>query len=417
MVQDGSSFIGLLPHLNVTLRKHLCRVSVALLLHLLANLMLVRTSLALSVGDTAPALHGTVWLTYPSNDPSPPSKTPIVLEFWATWCAPCRLSIPHLNRIASALADEHVAFVAITSEAPNTVSLFTNNSPIAGFVGCDTARTLHSAFGVTAVPRSFLINREGIVCWYGHPMSLTEEVVRRFVESESCPAVYSETSRSGQKPVPVTANSVYSLTFNHSAFDINDDVSGSSMSQRSAGGQYEAQFRGQSLSSILGALLDVSIPRLRLVTTTHDDPVLDVSLYVSPPMNPNTARLEAANTISRAFGLIMLRKTEPIHVWSLTCPERNNLVKTQAENSGTYNQNYIWSASGIGFDELVASLESTFGEVFFNEAGITGAYDFELPSNDLERAIAVLRDRYGVVAERCVRDIEVYEFMQATDAK
>src|SRR5262245_36607035 len=45
----------------------------------------------------------------------------VVLEFWATWCAPCMAAVPHLNELAEKYRDRPVQFLAITSEAEEPV--------------------------------------------------------------------------------------------------------------------------------------------------------------------------------------------------------------------------------------------------------------------------------------------------------
>lgn len=399
--------------MSVTVR----RTGWSLLYTLVGFLIGANPTHALSVGDSAPSLHTADWLSGTSDSLSIHSGTPLVIEFWATWCAPCRLSIPHLNRIAAALPDEDVTFVAITSESPATATTFTLKTPVNAVVGCDTSRALHTAFGVGAVPRAFLVNANGIICWSGHPMSLTEEIVRNFIRTGTCPPVHTGSPANELKPIPILASSIYSLTFNHSSVDLEMRSTAPLMSQRTIAGRYEAEFRSQTISAILCALLDITQPHIQLVLAPEDEPVLDASLYVAQPLNTSTGRLEAVNTICRAFGLQMQRKAVRLSGWNLSCSDRSRLVPTPAENSGTYSQYGIWSGSGMKMDDLATSMESLFGQVFFSNSSIDGVYDFEIPSSGIGHALAVLRDRYGIIAEQAERETEVYVFSQAVDAK
>src|SRR5205823_5493660 len=61
----------------------------------------------------------------------------VVLEFWATWCAPCIAAIPHLNAVAES-KPENVVFVAITDEPEDRVRPFLVKHPMSSFIGLDT---------------------------------------------------------------------------------------------------------------------------------------------------------------------------------------------------------------------------------------------------------------------------------------
>ena len=61
----------------------------------------------------------------------------VVIDFWATWCEPCRKSIPHWNEIADTLTNKVVKFLAITDENEQVVAAFLKGTPIHSMVGLD----------------------------------------------------------------------------------------------------------------------------------------------------------------------------------------------------------------------------------------------------------------------------------------
>ena len=86
-----------------------------------------------------------------------------VLEFWATWCAPCVEAIPHLNELADELPADDIRFVSITDEEAGTVAPFLESIPISGLVGLDLDRSAFRDYGVQSIPTTFLVDKEGVV--------------------------------------------------------------------------------------------------------------------------------------------------------------------------------------------------------------------------------------------------------------
>lgn len=97
----------------------------------------------------------------------------VVLDFWATWCGPCIASIPHLNSLADQYADRPVRFVSLTAENAETVRPFLVQRPIRGWVALDTDSTGGRAYGVSAIPQTALIGRDGRLAAIVHPMRVT----------------------------------------------------------------------------------------------------------------------------------------------------------------------------------------------------------------------------------------------------
>src|SRR5882757_3255499 len=64
----------------------------------------------LNVGDPAPRLQPGKWVQGEAVKEFARDKVYIV-EFWATWCGPCRVSIPHLNELHAKLKDKGVIVI------------------------------------------------------------------------------------------------------------------------------------------------------------------------------------------------------------------------------------------------------------------------------------------------------------------
>jgi thiol-disulfide isomerase/thioredoxin len=104
-------------------------------------------------------------------------KAVYVVEFWATWCGPCRISIPHLTELQKQWKDKGVVVVGVSDEPAATVRPLVEKmaDKMDYTVACDDNRITYSgymdAYGFNGIPTAFIVGRDGRVLWHGHPMN------------------------------------------------------------------------------------------------------------------------------------------------------------------------------------------------------------------------------------------------------
>jgi len=86
----------------------------------------------------------------------------LVLDFWATWCPPCRKEIPHFVKLSDTYDASELVIIGISSEDEATIRSFREkwaiNYPLA------SARNLPSPYGdVRSIPTTFFIDRKGVI--------------------------------------------------------------------------------------------------------------------------------------------------------------------------------------------------------------------------------------------------------------
>jgi peroxiredoxin len=90
----------------------------------------------------------------------------IVLDFWATWCGPCRMSLPHLQILAvdAERRGRGLRVLALNlGESPETVTRFMQEEHYTFTALMDSARDVGAAFSVDAIPATFVVGRDGVV--------------------------------------------------------------------------------------------------------------------------------------------------------------------------------------------------------------------------------------------------------------
>ncbi|MBK9126786.1 MAG: redoxin family protein [Phycisphaerales bacterium] len=155
----------------------------------------VPSALALKLGDAAPPIKVEKWVKGgPVDLESAKGKNVIVVEFWATWCAPCRASIPHLTKLQKAHKDDGLIIVGISSsdKAEEDVTKFVKsmgdkmNYTIAyeNREEAQTSKAFMEPFEAEGIPHAFVIDKQGKLVWQGHPMIGLEEVVKAVLKGD-----------------------------------------------------------------------------------------------------------------------------------------------------------------------------------------------------------------------------------------
>jgi len=133
-------------------------------------------------GKPAPKLVVSEWLT----GAAPDTKGKVVLlDFWATWCGPCRDLIPELNQYKKKFGND-LAIIGISGEADTEVLKFMKGTPIDYDVAVAPDRGMYKTIGIKGIPHCLVISADGIVRWQGFPPMhadpLTEEKLAQIIK-------------------------------------------------------------------------------------------------------------------------------------------------------------------------------------------------------------------------------------------
>ena len=157
---------------------------------------------AADLGMAAPPLKIDQWVKGKAVDLNDgKGKNIYVVEFWATWCGPCRMSIPHLTEMQKKFKDQNVIFIGVSDETADKVKPFVEQmgEKMDYVVALDkdqkTAAAYMGAFGINGIPHSFVIDKTGAVAWHGHPMDGLDRVISQMIAGKFDPESFKSASK------------------------------------------------------------------------------------------------------------------------------------------------------------------------------------------------------------------------------
>jgi cytochrome c biogenesis protein CcmG/thiol:disulfide interchange protein DsbE len=88
-----------------------------------------------------------------------------LVNVWATWCVPCRVEMPAMEKLYQSLAPRgfKIAAVSVDESGPEVVQKFSQELGLSFDILQDRSTKIQQVYQTTGVPESFLLNREGLI--------------------------------------------------------------------------------------------------------------------------------------------------------------------------------------------------------------------------------------------------------------
>ncbi len=106
----------------------------------------------------------------------------VLIDFWATWCGPCVDNMPLTQSHHAAYSAQGLKVLAIDiQESKAAVQAFITANGYTFTTLLDSTGSIANKYNIAYIPRNILIDKDGIVRFYGHPLDLTTALIEQYL--------------------------------------------------------------------------------------------------------------------------------------------------------------------------------------------------------------------------------------------
>lgn len=326
----------------------------------------------------------------------------VILEFWATWCAPCIAQIPHLNELSEAFEHEPVRFISITDENEMKVKRFLQKRMMNSWIGLDHDRSMFKAYQIRFLPTTVLIDTEGRVAAVTNPASINRETISNLLtmkttvkpksEKKTVTSVPSET-----KQEPTLFEIIIKPTKEREAM----------YALNKSAGYFDAY--AVPLRTAIGLAYNISPTRI-IAPDTLLNQWIQVSVKL-PKEHANLFEPLFQDALKAAFRFKARREIREIEAFVLSAPfgVTKGLYPSGEGTSHLSTDDGLIVATNWKIDALALNLEDVLNRPVFNETNLTGKYDWDLEfdKDNPDSVIEAVKEQLGLELKPVKKELEV----------
>lgn len=312
-----------------------------------------------------------------------------VLEFWSTTCGSCIKSIGHINELADKFGKD-IRFVSVALENDaEKVKDFLEKTEIRTAV-CLGDQEFREEFGGSWIPRTVIIDKEGMVRWTGRPGQLTNAILEEFVSQNTIPAP------------PPKRELLFLSVKEAEERDHNTPVEWDP--ERNWMKWYE-----KSLTSFLDALIGYVNLRDKPVVVFEGgvplEPMLDIEMSLDSTKADFQMYQVALDAMQQSFGFSYRYEMRRIHAWLMTPKDLAKLGNAQNVRAVAQYEHPRMEyeetetdivLKNVDLDRLLGIVSNQFDKTIRTYSSTPGYFDITFPKDDFNKARRHLFMQYGL---------------------
>jgi thiol-disulfide isomerase/thioredoxin len=344
----------------------------------------------------------------------------VVLEFWATWCAPCISEIPSINKLASELPSSKVQFLSVTDEPASTVEPFLRRKPIKGWIGIDTSSKIFDQYGAMERPTTIVIDPQGrVISNSVHPHQLSAAQLLQIADNRAHSVspvanlkAQGQVSQALQSEKENQLKQAHLLDFSDAAFYLTI--------KRAEGGSKNHIFNATGSGDFAAIAVDSKLllhyalgyHMDRITTPESMDSVKFSVLEHLPGVNQEERRQFIAAAYESAAAAHLLWQTHDEDVLLLRAVrDVDTTPKPDDYGLAAFSATSGLQSYAPSLDELASAIESAAGKAVIAESsGLSGCRTtFAVQKGDIETLRRLLESNCGYTLVSAVRPVERVE--------
>lgn len=343
----------------------------------------------------------------------------IVLEFWATWCAPCLGAVPHINELQNKFkSNTNLIFISITDEKVEKVLNTLKHIEFSTIVVSDQTNKTHKTLNISEIPITVLIDNNGVVKWKGNPEELNEVLIEKFITGKISPIlndeknilknIKSEDDKKNEHLEDVVFKIIKNKQIKYSFTLINTNGSNSMLINGLNDGKYVAS--NKKLSEIIAGLIDITEQQIIVPEKLKSNKYTLV--YKNRDINSAESGIaDIKYNLLKTLDLKENIQDKNIEIYILKVIDKSKIEiskepKTEIGHSG--NSTKI-VCSNMEIKSLINEINNNFKILVKDETNLIGKYNFIVRNQSMENLNQDLK-KYGLKLEKTIEKEKIYDY-------